>query len=111
MILANRYDFSDSLLAFTIDCDETKDMDDAVSLTKDENGHYILGVHIADVAHYVKEELLLIKKHTTVAYQHILLILLSLLYPIFYQMVFVHLILILKDLPKVLLWNLMKMEN
>ena len=59
--LANRYDFSNNLLTFTIDCDSTKDMDDAVSLIKDENNHYILGVHIADVAHYVKDKSLLDK--------------------------------------------------
>ncbi len=38
----------------TIDPDTAKDYDDAISLTKDENGHFILGVHIADVSHYVK---------------------------------------------------------
>lgn len=38
----------------TIDPDTAKDYDDAISLTKDERGHYFLGVHIADVSHYVK---------------------------------------------------------
>lgn len=38
----------------TIDPDTAKDYDDAISLTKDEKGHFLLGVHIADVAHYVK---------------------------------------------------------
>ncbi|MDE3046285.1 MAG: VacB/RNase II family 3'-5' exoribonuclease [Verrucomicrobiota bacterium] len=38
----------------TIDPDTARDYDDAISLTKDELGHYHLGVHIADVAHYVK---------------------------------------------------------
>lgn len=42
------------LTTFTIDPDTAKDFDDAISLTKDERGHYHLGVHIADVSHYVK---------------------------------------------------------
>lgn len=40
---------------FTIDGSNTKDMDDAISIDIDENGNYILGIHIADVAHYIKE--------------------------------------------------------
>lgn len=50
--IAQREDFRD-LEIFTIDPDTARDFDDAVNLTKDKKGHYHLGVHIADVSHYV----------------------------------------------------------
>ncbi len=51
----NRRDLSD-LEIVTIDPDTAKDYDDAISLTCDDKGHYFLGVHIADVSHYVRPD-------------------------------------------------------
>lgn len=51
--IEGRVDLRDEVI-FTIDGINTKDMDDAISLKILENGNYQLGVHIADVSHYVK---------------------------------------------------------
>ncbi len=52
--IVNRRDLRDEEI-FTIDGEDAKDLDDAINVKKLENGNYILGVHIADVSHYVKE--------------------------------------------------------
>ena len=59
--IKNRVDLRDEEI-FTIDGEDAKDLDDAISVQKLENGNYILNVHIADVSHYVTPNSLLDKE-------------------------------------------------
>jgi ribonuclease R len=59
--IQNRLDLRDQFI-FTIDPIDAKDFDDAVSLKILENGNYLLGVHIADVSYYVKENSIIDKE-------------------------------------------------
>ena len=52
--IPNRVDLRDDVI-FTIDGEDAKDLDDAVKVSKLENGNYKLDVHIADVSYYVKD--------------------------------------------------------
>ena len=51
----NRRKNSFDKIIYTIDGDDSKDLDDAISIKKLKNGNYFLGVYIADVSYYVKE--------------------------------------------------------
>jgi ribonuclease R len=52
--LKGRTDFRDRVV-LTIDGEDARDFDDAISIARLPNGHTLLGVHVADVAHYVVE--------------------------------------------------------
>ncbi|MET7028746.1 ribonuclease R [Sediminicola luteus] len=56
--IAKRRDMRD-VLTFTIDPKDAKDFDDALSFQTLENGNYEIGVHIADVSHYLKTDTIL----------------------------------------------------
>lgn len=53
--IAKRWDFR-GVPTFTIDPADAKDFDDALSIRKTTHGHWEVGIHIADVSHYVKEK-------------------------------------------------------
>ena len=56
--VSQRRDMRD-ILTFTIDPKDAKDFDDALSFRKLENGNFEIGIHIADVSHYVKPDTIL----------------------------------------------------
>ncbi len=56
--IAKRRDIRD-VLTFTIDPKDAKDFDDALSFQKLENGNYEIGIHIADVSHYLQPNTIL----------------------------------------------------
>ena len=60
-VVAQREDMR-SVLTFTIDPKDAKDFDDALSIRRLGNGNYEIGVHIADVTHYVKPDTILDKE-------------------------------------------------
>lgn len=59
--MVGRLDLRDRVI-FTIDGADTRDIDDAISVRRNDDGTYELGVHIADVSHYVKKDSLLDKE-------------------------------------------------
>lgn len=59
--IKNRRDFRE-ITTFTIDPKDAKDFDDALSIQKLKNGNYEIGIHIADVSHYVSPDSLLDKE-------------------------------------------------
>lgn len=63
-VVASRLDMRD-VTTFTIDPKDAKDFDDALSFRVLPNGHYEVGVHIADVTHYVQPDTLLDKEART----------------------------------------------
>ena len=50
-----REDISEQVIV-TIDPPDAKDFDDAISLNRDKDGHWVLGVHIADVSHFIPDD-------------------------------------------------------
>ncbi|WP_405400170.1 ribonuclease R [Maribacter sp. Asnod2-G09] len=56
--IKKRRDIRD-VLTFTIDPKDAKDFDDALSFQKLENGNYEIGIHIADVSHYLQKDTIL----------------------------------------------------
>ena len=59
--ISKRKDFRD-IITFTIDPEDAKDFDDALSIRQLKSGHWEIGVHIADVTHYLSEDTILDKE-------------------------------------------------